>query len=61
MKEFSAGDGPGHVGRLKETPEGRYALARSLSAMRQKITEETDARVVLGEKVAGIFASRSQD
>ena len=52
-KEFSAGDGPGHVGRLKKTPEGRYALARSLSAMRQKITEETDARVVLGGKVAG--------
>jgi SLOG cluster2/TIR domain len=52
-KEFSAGDGRGHVQRLMKTAEGRYALTRSLSAMRQKITEETDARVVLGGKVAG--------
>jgi hypothetical protein len=52
-KEFSAGEGPGHVQRLMKTVEGRYALARSLTAMRQKITVETDARVVLGGKVAG--------
>jgi hypothetical protein len=53
VKEFSAGDGPGHVERLKKTTEGRYALARSLSVMRQRVTEETDARVVLGGKVTG--------
>jgi hypothetical protein len=52
-KEFSGGDGPGHVDRLKKTDKGRYALARSLSVMRQKVTEETDARVVLGGKVTG--------
>jgi hypothetical protein len=45
-----AGDGPGHVGRLAATPQGRVALARSLSAMRQQIIPETGARVVLGGK-----------
>jgi hypothetical protein len=52
-KEFSAGDGPGHVGRLKQTPNGRYALARSLSAMRETITQNTDSRIVLGGKLTG--------
>ena len=45
-----AGDGPGHVGRLAATPQGRVALARSLSAMRQQVIAETGARVVLGGK-----------
>jgi len=34
--------GPGHVERLAATPRGRYALARSLSAMREHIAAETD-------------------
>ncbi len=52
---FGAGDGPGHVGRLASTPEGRYALARSLSAMRQRIVMEPEARVVLGGKPHGFM------
>ncbi len=52
-KTFNAGDGPGHVQRLTKTVEGRYALARSLSVMRQKITQETRARIVLGGKLHG--------
>jgi hypothetical protein len=52
-KEFGVDDGPGHVRRLKQTPDGRYALARSLSAMREIITRNTDARVVLGGKLTG--------
>lgn len=52
-KEFGADDGPGHVGRLKQTPDGRYALARGLSAMREIIARNTEARVVLGGKLSG--------
>jgi hypothetical protein len=52
-RKFSAGDGPGHVKRLARTVEGRYALTRSLYRMRQIITENTDARIVLGGKLAG--------
>jgi hypothetical protein len=52
-RQFSAGDGPGHVQRLKETVEGRYALTRSLQHMRQVIVENTDARIVLGGKLRG--------
>jgi SLOG cluster2/TIR domain len=52
-REFSAGDGLGHVGRLKRTPNGKYALARSLSAMREAITQNTDARIVLGGRLTG--------
>jgi hypothetical protein len=52
-REFSAGDGPGHVERLKKTVEGRYALARSLYSMRQLITGNTHARIVLGGKLRG--------
>jgi SLOG cluster2/TIR domain len=52
-KEFCADDGPGHVGRLKQTPDGRYALARGLSAMRETIARNTEARVVLGGKLSG--------
>jgi SLOG cluster2/TIR domain len=48
--KFAAGSGRGHVGRLNATVEGRYALGRSLTAMRQAITANTDARVVLGGK-----------
>lgn len=50
-KEFRGGDGPGQAQRLMNTAEGRYTLARSLSAMRQRITEDTDARVVLGGRM----------
>jgi len=53
VRKFSAGDGPGHVERLKKTVEGRYALARSLYHMREIITQSTDARIVLGGKVTG--------
>jgi hypothetical protein len=52
-EEFTAGDGPGQIERLKQTPGGRYALARSLSAMRETITSSTDARIVLGGKLTG--------
>lgn len=52
---FGAGDGPGHVGRLAATARGRYALARSLTAMRERITAETAARVVLGGKPHGFM------
>jgi SLOG cluster2/TIR domain len=55
VAEIRAGDGPGHVQRLAATAQGRYALARSLSSMRQRITEETEARVVLGGKLQGYF------
>jgi SLOG cluster2/TIR domain len=40
--------GPGKFLRLAETPYGRYVLARSLSAMREKLVAHTDARVILG-------------
>lgn len=52
---FGAGDGPGHFGRLAATPEGRYALARCLSAMRETIVAQTEARVVLGGKPHGFL------
>ena len=39
---------PGHFKRLAATPRGRYALARSLTDMRERITKETNARVILG-------------
>lgn len=52
---FGAGDGPGHVGRLAATPEGRYALARCLSAMRETVVAQTGARVVLGGKPHGFL------
>jgi hypothetical protein len=52
---YGAGDGPGHVGRLAATARGRYALARSLTFMRERLTRETHARVVLGGKPAGFM------
>jgi hypothetical protein len=52
-QEFRAGDGPGQIERLKQTAGGRYALARSLSTMRETITRNTDARIVLGGKLIG--------
>jgi SLOG cluster2/TIR domain len=52
-KAFSAGEGRGHVARLAATTEGRYALSRSLSAMRSEITQNTHARIVLGGKLHG--------
>ncbi|PWC40166.1 hypothetical protein TSO221_25660 [Azospirillum sp. TSO22-1] len=45
--------GPGHVGRLAATAQGRYALGRSLGAMRQRNIDATGARVVLGGKPHG--------
>jgi hypothetical protein len=47
-EHFAENDGPGHVERLAATPRGRYALARSLSSMRERIADETEARVLLG-------------
>jgi hypothetical protein len=38
---------------LDDTPEHRYIRARCLSAMRQASTEKTDARIVIGGRVAG--------
>jgi hypothetical protein len=52
-QEFRAGDGPGQIERLKQTAAGRYVLARSLSGMREIITRNTDARIVLGGKETG--------
>jgi hypothetical protein len=52
---YGAGDGPGHVVRLAATPEGRYALARSLTSMRECLARETDARIVLGGKPVGFM------
>jgi SLOG cluster2 len=52
---YGAGDGPGHVERLAATARGRYALARSLTSMRERLTRETHARVVLGGKPAGFM------
>jgi hypothetical protein len=43
--------GPGHVARLQETAEGRYALGRSLAEMRRQATAATRARIVLGGKI----------
>ncbi len=40
--------GPGHVTRLAKSVEGRYALGRSLSAMRRQAIAATRGRVVLG-------------
>jgi hypothetical protein len=43
--------GPGHAKRLQGTPQGRYALGRSLTQMRRRQTDATRARIVLGGKV----------
>jgi hypothetical protein len=42
--------GPGHVKQLAGSAKGRYALGRSLSAMRGQAVAATKARVVLGGK-----------
>jgi hypothetical protein len=42
--------GSGKLGRLAQTPQGRYLLARCLSDMRKELVKQTDARVVLGGK-----------
>ncbi len=49
-RAFAAAPGPGHVGRLTATPEGRFALARSLTRMREQAAEAVQARVALGGK-----------
>lgn len=38
-----------------DTPERRYAWARGLTLMREKVTAETNARIVLGGKLSGFF------
>jgi len=47
---FAAAPGPGHVDRLRATAEGRFALARSLTRMREQAAEAVQARVALGGK-----------
>ena len=42
--------GPGKFLRLAKTPYGGYVLARSLSAMREALVAQTNARVILGGK-----------
>ena len=49
-RAFAAGPGPGHVDRLRATAKGRFALARSLTRMREQAAEAVQARVALGGK-----------
>jgi len=48
--EFSGATGRGQVLRLSGTPQGRYALGRSLTSMRQQAAQATRAMIVLGGK-----------
>lgn len=49
-RAFASAPGPGHVDRLRATAEGRFALARSLTRMREQAVEVVQARVALGGK-----------
>jgi hypothetical protein len=48
LETADAGDQPGGVDRLRASPEGRCDLVRSLTQMRRRLAEETDARLLLG-------------
>src|SRR5262249_30802636 len=50
LADPDSGTGPGKLGRLAQSPQGRYVLARCLSEMRSELVKQTDARVVLGGK-----------
>lgn len=54
-RAFAAAPGPGHVGRMAATAEGRFALARSLTRMREQAAGAVRARVALGGKPHGFL------